>query len=75
MLVYKPDMQLPTEDALIRHIREFCRTNDVAISAFGLAAVGDSGLMNRLEGGRSPSLRVTRKIYAYMAGYGKTDGE
>lgn len=60
-------MQLPTEQALLAHITEFCNRNHVSLSQFGEQAVNDRGFVTRLKAGRSPSLKHARKIYLYMA--------
>lgn len=60
-------MQLPTEKKLLVDIEAFCARRDVKPSTFGRRALNDSGFVNRLREGRSPSLTLTRKVYAYMA--------
>jgi len=60
-------MQLPTEQALLKHINDFCERNAVSPSRFGEEAVNDRGLVTRLKNGRSPSLKHARKIYTFMA--------
>ena len=60
-------MQLPTEKKLLIDIEAFCDRHDVKPSTFGRLALNDSGFVNRLREGRSPSLTVTRKVYAYMS--------
>jgi hypothetical protein len=68
-------MQLPTEEALMRHVREFCEAHDIRVSEFGKRAVGDLGFMTRLKNGRSPTLRTARRAYLFMANFGKSDGD
>lgn len=60
-------MHTITEADLLDRIRAFLERHAMAPSAFGRQATGEPQLVASLEGGRSPSLRVTNRVLAFMA--------
>ena len=64
-----PNMDIPTTKDIIKDIENFCKANEIAITTFCKNATGNVALMNKLRGGRSPSIDTARKVYDYMNNY------
>ena len=54
------------EDDLLREIEAYLKKTGETASAFGVRAVGDNNLIRQLRAGRSPTMRVVRKIREAM---------
>jgi hypothetical protein len=59
--------QHPPHLDLIAEIRAFCTSRSMAVSAFGVAAVGDPGFFSGLEAGRDCRSRTVARVREYMA--------
>lgn len=59
-------MDVITEDELVAEIEAFLDRHAMAPSTFGALAKGEAQFLTKLKGGRSPSLRVARKVLAFM---------
>jgi len=54
-------------DALIEEIETFCRGRNISKSTFGLRAVNDGKLVNRLRDGKGITLRSIERIRTYLS--------
>ncbi len=54
-------------ETIISDIREFCRQQNIAESTFGQRAVHDWRLIERLEAGKTITLRTAERIRQYIA--------
>jgi len=66
-------MDIITDDKLLERIEAFMTLNKIKPSSFGLATMGDGGLIKSLREGRSLSLRNAEKLVRYMNEYRAPD--
>lgn len=62
-------MQIPSDIELLASIDAFVARHGMAPTRFGREATGEPQLIDSIKGGRSPSLKVWRKIAEFMAAY------
>ena len=62
-------MQLPSDTELLASIDAFLDRHKMAPTRLGREATGEPQLIDSIKGGRSPSLKVWRKIADCMARY------
>ena len=59
-------MDIPDTKQIISDIEKFCEEHEMAVTTFCIKATGNVALINKLRGGRSPSIDTARKVYDYM---------
>lgn len=62
-------MQLPTDTELLASIDAFLERHKMAPTRLGREATGEPQLLDSIRNGRSPSMKVWRKIADFMARY------
>ena len=62
-------MQIPSDTELLASIDAFVARHGMAPTRFGREATGEPQLIDSIKGGRSPSLKVWRKVADFMARY------
>lgn len=67
--------QLLTTAAFLAIIEAFCERHQIKPSNFGKMAAADSGFVNRLRKGRSPSLDKTTEVVRWMNKYDAEKGQ
>lgn len=56
----------PIVQSLLAEIASFRDRSGMSVTAFGMSAVRDPGLIRRLEGGHSPTLKTVDRIRNFM---------
>lgn len=67
-------MELPSDTELLAKIDAFLERHDMAPTRLGREATGEPQLLDSIRGGRSPSLKVWRKIADLMRRYDEAAG-
>ncbi|MBN8843280.1 MAG: hypothetical protein J0H88_08525 [Sphingomonadales bacterium] len=62
-------MELPSDTDLLASIDAFLARHDMAPTRLGREATGEPQLIDSIRGGRSPSLKVWRKVADFMRRY------
>lgn len=62
-------MQLPSDIELLASIDAFLARHNMAPTRLGREATGEPQLLDSIRNGRSPSMKVWRKIADWMARY------
>jgi hypothetical protein len=60
-------MDIPTPEQFVARCEDFCRRHDMAETRFGRNATGEPQLLESIRRGRSPSLKVMRRVVDFMA--------
>jgi hypothetical protein len=59
-------MRIPNDTELLQHIEDFLERTGMKPTPFGIAAMGEGGLMKSLRDGRSLSLKSAQRVLDFM---------
>lgn len=62
-------MELPSDTELLARVDAFLDRHSMAPTRLGREATGEPQLVDSIRNGRSPSLKVWRKVAAFMGRY------
>lgn len=60
------EMRIPNDTELLQHIEDFLDRSGMKPTPFGIAAMGEGGLMKSLREGRSLSLKSAQRVLDYI---------
>jgi hypothetical protein len=68
-------MEIPTDEELIARIDAFLARHGMAESRLGRDATGEPNLIASIRGGRSPTLKILRKLADFMVAHDAANPE